>query len=58
MRELEARAKSKDIPAITLHVSLPARKFYEKLKYTLSDQQATEVGDGQHLEYWIGTKRI
>lgn len=58
MLELESRAKSKEISMITLHVSLPARKFYEKLKYTLSDQQATEVGDGQQLKYWIGKKRI
>jgi len=58
MLELESRARSKEILTITLHVSLPARKFYEKLNYSLSGQQETKVGDGQHLKYWIGKKRI
>lgn len=58
MLELESRAKLKAISTITLHVSLPARKFYEKLNYTLSDPQESEVGDGQYLKYWIGKKRI
>ena len=58
MLDLELRARSKAISTITLHVSLPAREFYEKMHYTLSDQQANAVGDGQHLKYWIGKKRI
>ena len=58
MLELESRAKKKGISEINLDVSLPSRKFYEKLNYEISEPHQINVGEGQQLEYWQGKKKI
>ncbi len=58
MLELEANAKKKGIPEIMLHVSLPSRRFYENLKYKISEPHKIDVGQGQFLKYWKGKKNL
>lgn len=55
MRALEARAESRGIREITLSVSLPSRRFYERLGYTILEAHAVDVGEGQRLEYWTAS---
>ncbi len=56
MAELERRAKVKGFSNISLSVSLPSRRFYEHLGYDVLAECALDVGDGQCLKYWSGTK--
>lgn len=58
MIELESIAKKKGFSEIKLHVSLPSKGFYEKLKYEISEPQKIYVGEGQYLEFWLGNKKI
>ncbi len=58
MSELEHLAKEMGVSEIEIHSSLPAKQFYQKLNYTLLAKAHLDVGDGQHLEYWPGTKII
>ena len=58
MSELESRAKAQGIPEIILNVSLPSRKFYEKLEYEILPECSYDVGEGQYLNYWPGRKTL
>ena len=58
MRELENRAKEQGIPEIILNVSLPSRRFYEKLEYEILPECSYDVGEGQYLNYWPGRKTL
>lgn len=58
MHELESRAKKMSIRKIELSVSLPSRKFYEKLNYAITDELSIDVGEGQQLRYWKATKQL
>ena len=56
MADLESRAKAKGLSKISLSVSLPSKRFYVRLGYTVHAECAIDVGDGQYLKYWPGTK--
>jgi len=58
MELLEDRARSEGLKEITLDVSLPSREFYERLGYQLSEDTHLDVGEGQRLDYWKGSKAI
>lgn len=58
MGELERRAKEKGFSEVVLSVSLPSRKFYEKLGYEVFEKIFFDVGGGQYLEYWPGRKAL
>lgn len=58
MRELEQRAKDRGHNQCTLNVSLPSRRFYEQLGYRLGEMLSADMGEGQSLDYWVGTKAL
>ena len=58
LSDLESRAKAQGISEIILSVSLPSRKFYEKLEYEILPERSIGVGEGQHLNYWPGRKTL
>jgi GNAT superfamily N-acetyltransferase len=58
MEFLENKAGSAGFDEITLDVSLPSRRFYERLGYSLSDDTSIDVGDGQRLDYWTARKKL
>ena len=58
MRELESRAKAKGCTESELSVSLPSRGFYESLGYEMLEECSTDVGEGQHLDFWKARKRL
>jgi GNAT superfamily N-acetyltransferase len=58
MFELEKRAQKTGFSEVTLSVSIPAKKFYEKLQYEILEDLKIDVGEGQYLKYWQGRKKI
>jgi ribosomal protein S18 acetylase RimI-like enzyme len=58
MELLEVKAQSEGFKEVNLHVSLPSRKFYERLGYQLSDEAYLDVGEGQRLDYRVGKKLL
>jgi len=58
MAHLEALARAAGVTMATLDVSLPSRRFYERIGYRVIEPDRTEVGDGQHLDYWKATKSL
>lgn len=58
MQELEKRAKARGHASCTLNVSLPSRQFYERLGYRLGEMLSADMGEGQSLDYWVGTKAL
>ena len=56
MAELESRAKAQGITEISLNVSLPSRKFYERLGYDVLAERSFDVGEGQFFEVLAGEK--
>jgi GNAT superfamily N-acetyltransferase len=58
VRELERRAKANSCTCCTLNVSLPSRGFYEGLGYQIGEDCSADMGEGQHLDYWVGTKLL
>ena len=58
MSDLENRAKAQGISEVVLSVSLPSKKFYEKLEYEILSERSIDVGEGQHLNYWPGRKTL
>jgi N-acetylglutamate synthase-like GNAT family acetyltransferase len=58
MTELENRAKAKGFQEILLDISLPSRRFYEKLGYEVLDECSLDVGEGQLLDYWPARKNL
>jgi ribosomal protein S18 acetylase RimI-like enzyme len=58
MEHLEDKARSAGYQEVTLDVSLPSKKFYERLGYRLSEDVYLDVGEGQRLAYWTGKKLL
>jgi GNAT superfamily N-acetyltransferase len=58
MDALETAAASAGLAHVTLSVSLPSRGFYEQRGYILTDLLSGDVGEGQTLDYWEGTKAL
>lgn len=58
MRHLEERARGDGLGEVTLHASLPSRKFYESIGYELSAEDSNDVGDGEQLRYYRARKRL
>jgi GNAT superfamily N-acetyltransferase len=58
MEDLENKARTAGFTEVTLDVSLPSSKFYERLGYRLSEDTYLDVGEGQRLDYWTAKKLI
>ncbi|MCR9220469.1 MAG: GNAT family N-acetyltransferase [Alphaproteobacteria bacterium] len=58
MRALEGEAVRQGRDACTLSISLPSRRFYERLGYRTLDERTRDLGDGQVLRFWKGVKRL
>ena len=58
MQELERLAQRNGFSEIILDISLPSRNFYEKLHYQISEECVFDVGMGEFLKYWKGSKSI
>jgi ribosomal protein S18 acetylase RimI-like enzyme len=58
MLELEKMARANNRPSVSLAVSLPSRRFYEKLGYEITERCSIEVGNGEHLDYWEAVKNL
>jgi GNAT superfamily N-acetyltransferase len=58
MDRLEAAAGEAGREWVTLSVSLPSRGFYEGRGYVLTELLSDDVGGGETLDYWEGTKTL
>jgi GNAT superfamily N-acetyltransferase len=58
MKDLEARARKSGMRETVLSVSLPSRKFYERLGYQMVEERCRDLGDGQSLKFWKAKKRL
>ena len=58
MRELEHKAQASGCTEVALSVSLPSRKFYKSLDYEMLEECSIDVGEGQHLDYWMSIKPL
>jgi GNAT superfamily N-acetyltransferase len=58
MTQLEQIAMEKEIPKLSLSISLPSRQFYEHLGYKVLDECVLDVGGGEYLKYWSGKKEF
>jgi GNAT superfamily N-acetyltransferase len=58
MDRLEAAAVRAGQTHVTLSVSLPSRGFYEQRGYILTELLFGDMGEGQTLDYWEGTKAL
>jgi GNAT superfamily N-acetyltransferase len=58
MEQLDEKARSDRWGEVTLDVSLPSKRFYERLGYRLGEHTYLDVGEGQRLEYWKATKEL
>jgi hypothetical protein len=58
MGELENRAKARGCKELELSVSLPSKRFYEKLGYEMIEKRSLDVGEGQTLDYWMARKPL
>jgi len=58
MVQLEQIAMEKEIPKLSLSISLPSRQFYEHLGYKVLDECVLDVGGGECLKFWSGEKEL
>ena len=58
MGALEEKAAAEGVIKSVLSVSLPAKKFYEKLGYEIIEERSRDVGEGQRLEFWKAKKLL
>lgn len=58
MTRLEQIAMEEEISELSLSISLPSRRFYENLGYTVLDECMRDVGGGEFLKYWSGKKEF
>jgi GNAT superfamily N-acetyltransferase len=58
MQDLEERARKSGIRETVLSVSLPSKKFYERLGYQIVEERCKDLGDDQSLKFWKAKKRL
>jgi GNAT superfamily N-acetyltransferase len=58
MGELERQALAIGRAETKLSISLPSRKFYERLGYEIQEECSFDVGEGQQLRYWQARKLL
>jgi len=58
MSELEARGEAQGHTEVELSVSLPSRRFYERLGHGGFEDRSIDVGEGQRLDYWQAWKSL
>lgn len=58
MARLESRAAAEGRTSSDLSVSLPSRRFYERLGYEMTEERERDLGDGQTLRFWKASKRL
>jgi len=57
MQAIEGKAMTRGIREVELSVSLPSRRFYERIGYEIVEDCSIDVGEGQRLEYWEAKKK-
>jgi RimJ/RimL family protein N-acetyltransferase len=57
MIELEKRAALHAVSEVVLSVSLPSKRFYERLGYEITGSYSMDVGESQRLDYWEAKKK-
>jgi N-acetylglutamate synthase-like GNAT family acetyltransferase len=58
MKALENEACASRVTEIGLSISLPSRRFYERLGYEVVEEKSIDVGEGQRLDFWKAVKRL
>jgi GNAT superfamily N-acetyltransferase len=58
MQDLEERARKSGIGETVISVSLPSKKFYERLGYQIVEKRCKDLGDGQSLIFWKAKKTM
>ena len=58
METLENIAFEKGLQEVILHVSIPAKPFYQKINYEILREEKLEVGDDEFLQYWSARKSL
>lgn len=58
MLALEQAASTAGQTESVLSVSLPSRRFYERLGYEMVEPRSRDVGEGQRLDYWSARKAL
>ena len=56
MQELEEEARQRGVTESELSVSLPSKRFYERLGYEMVEVRSKNVGEGQRLDFWKARK--
>lgn len=55
---LEDQARGNGVTETVLSISLPSRRFYERLGYQVVEERSRDLGGGQLLKFWKAGKRI
>ena len=58
MHNLEEKALSTAITAVTLDASLPSKRFYDSLGYVTLEETFLEVENGKKLDYYKMEKSL
>lgn len=58
MTQLEQIAAEKGILKLHLSISLASRRFYEHLGYQVLEECVVDVGGGECLRYWFGSREV
>lgn len=58
MTQLEQIASEKGLLKLHLSISLASRRFYEHLGYKVLEECVVDVGGGECLKYWFGSKEV
>ena len=58
MQALEDTAVANGISEVVISVSLPSRRFYERLGYEIIENRTIDVGGAQKLDYWEAKKSL
>jgi N-acetylglutamate synthase-like GNAT family acetyltransferase len=58
MKALENEARASGVTGIGLSISLPSKRFYERLGYKLVEEKSIDVGEGQRLDFWKAVKQL
>jgi GNAT superfamily N-acetyltransferase len=58
MGQLEEIAGKQSRDTVDLNISLPSRKFYEALGYTVLEEASIDLEKGERLNYWKAKKAL
>jgi N-acetylglutamate synthase-like GNAT family acetyltransferase len=58
MQALENEARAGGVTEVRLSISLPSKRFYERLGYKVVEKILRDVGEGQRLDFWNAVKEL